>query len=161
VIREYGEERFAGRIASRIVQTRQQSPIATTTELAEIIKSAIPAPARRDGPHPARRTFQALRIEVNAELEGLEQAIIDAHDLLAPKGRMCIITFHSLEDRIVKNVFRKLERPCTCPPKAPVCTCGKKPTAIILTRKPFVAAEQELEENTRARSAKLRGIEKR
>ena len=160
VIREYGEERFAGRVASRIVQKRQQAPIATTTELAEIIKAAIPAPTRRDGPHPARRTFQALRIEVNGELEGLEKAIRDAHDLLAPKGRMCIITFHSLEDRIVKNVFRSLERPCTCPPKAPVCTCGKKPTVTILTKKPCVAAEEELTENSRSRSAKLRAIEK-
>ncbi len=160
IIREYGEERFAGRVAGAIVKERERAAIETTTQLAQIIKAAIPAANRREGPHPARRTFQALRIEVNGELEELGQAILQAHSLLRPGGRMCVITFHSLEDRIVKTVFRTLEHPCTCPPKAPVCTCGKKPTAKVLTRKPIIAGEDELEQNPRARSAKLRAIER-
>ena len=160
VIRDYGEERFAFRVANRIVKERAAKPIETTTELAEIIKSAIPASNRREGPHPARRTFQALRIEVNGELAGLTEAIDSVESILAPKGRMAVITFHSLEDRIVKQAFKKYENPCTCDPRAPICTCGKKPTAKILTKKPIVADEQELEYNSRSRSAKLRGIEK-
>ncbi len=160
VIRDYGEERFAMRIASAIIRARETEPIETTTALADIIKYAIPAPARRDGPHPARRTFQALRIEVNGELAGLNTAIEEAHALLAPGGRLCVITFHSLEDRIIKTAFRRFENPCSCPPKAPICTCGKKPTARVLTKKPVIAGEAELQENPRARSAKLRAIEK-
>ncbi len=160
VIWEYGEERFAARIAARIVRERERAPIETTTQLAETIKQAIPAANRRTGPHPARRTFQALRIEVNGELEGLGQALNDAHDLLNPGGRMCVITFHSLEDRIVKKAFQSWENPCICPPKSPVCVCGRKPTARLITRKPLVPSEEELERNPRARSAKLRGIER-
>lgn len=158
LIGAYGEERFAVRIAKRIVAGREQEPIQTTTQLVRIIKEAIPAAARRDGPHPARRTFQALRIEVNGELDNLKQAIQDAHDLLAPGGRLIIITFHSLEDRIVKQAFKQFALPCVCDPRAPVCSCGKVPTARVLTSKPVVAGEQELKENTRARSAKLRAI---
>ena len=158
IIRDYGEERFASRIAAFIAEAREKAPIETTTELAEIIKNAIPAAARRTGPHPAKRTFQALRIEVNGELEGLEGAIKNAASLLAPDGVMCVITFHSLEDRIVKNVFRELKDPCTCPPSAPICICGKKPIAEILTGKPITASDEELENNPRSRSAKLRAI---
>lgn len=160
VIRDYGEERFSFRVANRIVKERATKPIETTTELAEIIKAAIPAANRREGPHPARRTFQALRIEVNGELNGLTEALDSAESLLAPGGRMAVITFHSLEDRIVKQAFKRYENPCVCDPRAPICTCGKKPTSKILTRKPIVADEQELEQNPRSRSAKLRGIEK-
>ena len=160
VIRDYGEERFASRIARSIAREREAAPIETTTKLAEIIKAAIPAAARRDGPHPARRTFQALRIEVNGELEGLEAAVRNAADMLAPDGVLCVITFHSLEDRIVKNVFRELKDPCICPPSAPVCVCGRKPQAEILTNKPLTASEEELERNPRSRSAKLRAIRK-
>lgn len=158
VIGAYGEERFAVRIAKHIVASREQEPIQTTTQLARIVKEAIPAAARRDGPHPARRTFQSLRIEVNGELDGLEQAVRDAHDLLAPGGRLVVITFHSLEDRIVKQSFKQFANPCTCDPKAPVCSCGKEPTVRILTAKPVIAGEEELKENSRARSAKLRAI---
>ncbi|MBO4562277.1 MAG: 16S rRNA (cytosine(1402)-N(4))-methyltransferase RsmH [Clostridia bacterium] len=158
IIRDYGEERFAYRIANAIAEAREKAPIETTTELAEIIKAAIPAPARREGPHPARRTFQALRIEVNSELAGLAEAVKNAAMLLSPGGVMCVITFHSLEDRIVKNVFRELKDPCTCPPSAPICICGKKPIAEILTPKPITADEDELLSNPRARSAKLRAI---
>ena len=158
IIRDYGEERFASRIAAFIAEAREKAPIETTTQLAEIIKNAIPAAARRTGPHPAKRTFQALRIEVNGELEGLGNAIRNAASLLEPDGVMCVITFHSLEDRIVKNVFRELKDPCTCPPSAPVCICGKKPIAEILTGKPITASEEELENNPRSRSAKLRAI---
>ncbi|MCE5236744.1 MAG: 16S rRNA (cytosine(1402)-N(4))-methyltransferase RsmH [Clostridiaceae bacterium] len=160
VIREYGEERYASRVASFIVKEREKKPLDSTTELAALIKSAIPAAARREGPHPARRTFQALRIEVNGELEGLKAAIDDAHDLLAPNGVLAVITFHSLEDRIVKLCFRGYENPCTCDPRAPMCTCGKKPTARILTKKPLVADEGEQLENPRSRSAKLRAVRK-
>lgn len=158
IIRDYGEERFAGRIASAIAAKREQAPITTTTELAEIIKSAIPAAARREGPHPARRSFQAIRIEVNGELDGLEKAVRDAAMLLNPGGVLAVITFHSLEDRIVKNLFRELKDPCTCPKSAPICTCGKKPLAEILTGKPVTASPEEVENNPRARSAKLRAI---
>jgi 16S rRNA (cytosine1402-N4)-methyltransferase len=158
VIRDYGEERFASRIANFIAAAREKAPIETTSELAAIIKNAIPAAARREGPHPARRTFQALRIEVNGELEGLGEAIKNAAGLLEPDGVLCVITFHSLEDRIVKNVFRELKNPCTCPPSAPICICGKKPIAEILTAKPITASGEELERNPRSRSAKLRAI---
>lgn len=160
VIREYGEERYASRVASFIVKEREKKPLDSTTELAALIKSAIPAAARREGPHPARRTFQALRIEVNGELEGLKAAIDDAHDILAPNGVLAVITFHSLEDRIVKQSFRGYENPCTCDPRAPMCTCGKKPTARILTKKPLIADETEQIENPRSRSAKLRAVQK-
>lgn len=160
VISDYGEERFAFRIAKRIAEEREKAPIETTVALAEIIKSAIPAAARREGPHPARRTFQAIRIEVNSELAGLETALRDAVDLLSPGGVLAVITFHSLEDRIVKNLFRELHDPCTCPPSAPICICGKKPTVEILTGKPVTACEEELEANPRARSAKLRAVRK-
>ena len=160
IIRDYGEERFASRIANAIAAARERARIETTTELADIIKSAIPAAARREGPHPARRTFQAIRIEVNSELEGLEEAVRSAAMLLNPGGRLCVITFHSLEDRIVKNLFRELKDPCTCPPSAPVCICGRKPLAKILTNKPITASEEETSINPRARSAKLRAIER-
>lgn len=155
---EYGEEKFSAKIAARIVERRKEQPIETTTELAELIKGAIPAKFRNEPQHPARRCFQAIRIAVNGELDGLNDAIVSAHDLLNPGGRLAILTFHSLEDRIVKNAFRTFENPCTCPKSAPVCICGKKPTAKVLTRHPLVASEQEQKENSRATSAKLRAI---
>ena len=155
---EYGEEKFSAKIARRIVERRAESPIETTTELAELIKGAIPAKFRNEPQHPARRCFQAIRIAVNGELDGLNDAIVSAHDLLKPGGRLAILTFHSLEDRIVKNAFRTFENPCTCPKSAPVCICGKKPTAKVLTRHPLVASEEEQKENLRATSAKLRAI---
>ncbi|MBE5785478.1 MAG: 16S rRNA (cytosine(1402)-N(4))-methyltransferase RsmH [Clostridiales bacterium] len=160
IIRDYGEERYAQRVASAIVRERGKEPLNSTTQLAEIVKLALPAPARREPQHPARRTFQALRIEVNGELNGLEEAIRSAHDLLNPGGILAVITFHSLEDRIVKQTFRNFENPCTCDPRAPMCTCGKTPTAKVLTKKPIVADETELEDNPRAHSAKLRAIKK-
>ena len=155
---EYGEEKFSAKIARRIVERRTVSPIETTTELAELIKSAIPAKFRNEPQHPARRCFQAIRIAVNGELDGLNDAIVSAHDLLKPGGRLAILTFHSLEDRIVKNAFRTFENPCVCPKSAPVCICGRKPTAKVLTRHPLVASEEEQKENSRATSAKLRAI---
>ena len=160
VIRDYGEEKWAARIARFIVQERSVHPIETTSQLVEVIKKAIPASARRDGPHPAKRTFQALRIEVNDELGVLERAIKESVSVLAPGGRLAIITFHSLEDRLVKQTFRKLENPCTCPPSSPVCVCGKKPVIRVITRKPVVPSEEEIESNPRARSSKLRIAEK-
>lgn len=160
VIFKYGEERWAKRIAQFIVEARKQKPIETTFELVDIIKKAVPKGARKDGPHPAKRTFQAIRIEVNGELEILEKTIDDMTELLNPGGRLCIITFHSLEDRIVKNAFRKQENPCTCPPEFPVCVCGKKSLAKVITRKPILPSEEELEENHRSRSAKLRILER-
>lgn len=160
IIREYGEERYASRVANAIVREREKAPLDSTVRLAEIVKLALPAPARRESQHPARRTFQALRIEVNGELAGLSQALTDAHDLLRSGGVLAVITFHSLEDRITKQTFRTFENPCTCDPRAPMCTCGKTPTAKALTKKPIVADETELEENPRARSAKLRAIRK-
>ena len=160
IIREYGEERYASRVANAIVREREKAPLDSTVRLAEIVKLALPAPARREPQHPARRTFQALRIEVNGELAGLSQALMDAHDLLRSGGVLAVITFHSLEDRITKQTFRTFENPCTCDPRAPMCTCGKTPTAKALTKKPIVADETELEENPRARSAKLRAIRK-
>ena len=160
IIRDYGEERYAAKVASAIVREREREPINNTTKLADIIKYAIPAANRREGPHPARRTFQAIRIEVNGELAELDKAIRGAHDLLNPGGVMAVITFHSLEDRIVKQAFKIFEHPCTCDPKAPICTCGKKPTAEILTKKPIVPGADELEYNPRSRSSKLRAIKK-
>lgn len=160
IIREYGEERYAMRVANAIVREREKAPLDSTVRLAEIVKRAMPAPAWREQQHPARRTFQALRIEVNGELAGLSDALTDAHDLLRSGGVFAVITFHSLEDRIVKQAFKTFENPCTCDPRAPICTCGKKPTARMLTKKPIVAEEAELKENPRARSAKLRAIQK-
>ena len=160
IIREYGEERYAMRVADAIVREREKAPLDSTVGLADIVKHAMPAPARREQQHPARRTFQALRIEVNGELAGLSDALTDAHDLLRSGGVLAVITFHSLEDRIVKQAFKTFENPCTCDSRAPICTCGKKPTARMLTKKPIVAGEAELKENPRARSAKLRAIQK-
>lgn len=160
VIFHYGEERWAKRIAQFIVQARKDKPIQTTAELVNIIKKAVPKGARKDGPHPAKRTFQAIRIEVNGELAVLEKAIADSIPLLALGGRLCIITFHSLEDRIVKNAFRLMENPCVCPSVFPVCMCGKKPLGKVVTRKPILPSERELENNHRSRSAKLRVIER-
>ncbi|MEI3416148.1 MAG: 16S rRNA (cytosine(1402)-N(4))-methyltransferase RsmH [Christensenellaceae bacterium] len=155
VIYEYGEERYGARIADAIIRHR---PIETTLELAEIIKQAIPAASRRTGPHPAKRTFQALRIEVNDEIGSLQRALEDMIDVLSPGGVLSVITFHSLEDRIVKNTFRTAEHPCTCPPEFPQCICGKKSKGRVLTRKPILPSEEELERNPRARSAKLRAF---
>lgn len=160
IIFSYGEERFARRVAAAIVKRRQEKPIETTTELSEIIKQAFPAAARFGDKHPAKRTFQAIRIEVNGELDGLETAIRDFVDVLKPKGRLAVITFHSLEDRIVKNTFADLTKGCTCPKDFPVCVCGNKPTVKLVNRKPILAGDQELQENNRAHSAKLRVIEK-
>lgn len=159
VIFTYGEERWARRIAQFIVKERGAKPIETTGELVDIIKKAVPKGARKDGPHPAKRTFQAIRIEVNGELEVLQRAIDDVAARLAVGGRLCIITFHSLEDRIVKEAFRKQENPCICPPQFPVCVCGKKPLGRVITRKPILPSKEELEENPRSRSAKLRVLE--
>lgn len=159
VIFTYGEERWARRIAQFIVKEREAKPIETTGELVDIIKKAVPKGARKNGPHPAKRTFQAIRIEVNGELEVLQRAIDDVAARLAVGGRLCIITFHSLEDRIVKEAFRKQENPCICPPQFPVCVCGKKPLGRVITRKPILPSKEELEENPRSRSAKLRVLE--
>jgi 16S rRNA (cytosine1402-N4)-methyltransferase len=160
IIREFGEENWASRIAEFIVQRRNEKRIETTGELVEIIKAAIPSSARREGPHPAKRTFQALRIAVNDELGILSKAIEDGVSLLKPGGRFLIITFHSLEDRIVKNEFNKYINPCTCPSNFPVCVCGKKKLAEAVTRKPIVPSKGELEANPRSRSAKLRVLKK-
>ncbi len=159
IIRDYGEDPFAKNIAKHIAQARAQKPIETTFELNEIIKAAIPAKMRANG-HPSKQTFQAIRIECNRELEVLKNALDDLIDLLNPGGRICIITFHSLEDRIVKNAFRKNENPCTCPPGFPVCTCGKVSKGSVITRKPILPGEKELSENNRSKSAKLRVFEK-
>lgn len=161
VIRNYGEDRFAKNIAKHIVRARQEKPIETTGELIDVIKAAIPAKVRAVGGHPAKRTFQAIRIELNHELEVLEHSIDLMIDLLTPGGRLSIITFHSLEDRIVKNRFRTNEKPCICPPDFPVCVCGRTSKGRVITRKPILPGEKELEENSRAKSAKLRVFEKR
>lgn len=161
IIWEYGEERWSRRIAQFIARARSQAPIQTTGQLVEIIKAAIPAGARREGGHPARRTFQAIRIAVNDELGVLERGLEGALQVLKPGGRLAVITFHSLEDRIVKQTFARWVKPCTCPPEIPVCVCGKVPLAEHVTRKPVKASAQELEQNPRARSATLRAIEKR
>lgn len=160
VISCYGEERWASRIAKFIVNEREKVSIKTTFELVDIIKAAIPLSARKDGPHPAKRTFQAIRIEVNGELKILENAVRDGVSLLKKGGRMSIITFHSLEDRIVKNTFSALEKGCTCPKEFPVCVCGNKPSVKNVFRKPLVPSDNELSENPRSRSSKLRTVEK-
>ena len=156
---DYGEEKWSKRIAEFICEKRKTKPVETTFELVEIIKAAIPKKARMEGGHPAKRTFQAIRIEVNHELEVLERNINDMIDLLNPGGRFCIITFHSLEDRIVKKAFRTAQNPCTCPPDFPVCVCGKKPKGKMVYRKPVLPSDEELEENPRSKSAKLRIFE--
>lgn len=156
IIRDYGEDRFAKNIAKHIVKARAEKNIETTNELTEIIKNAIPAKVRKTGGHPAKRTFQAIRIELNKELEVLENTLDEMIDLLNEGGHLSIITFHSLEDRIVKSNFRKNENPCICPPEFPVCVCGKKSKGKVVTRKPILPSEKELEENSRSKSAKLR-----
>ena len=161
IIKDYGEERFASRIANLIVEKRAEHPIETTTELADIVSAAIPAPVRKkEAQNPARRTFQAIRIEVNGELDSIEPAIRDAASRLRPGGRMAVITFHSLEDRITKDVFRSLASGCTCPPEFPVCVCGKTPDIKLLSKKPIIPSDEEMAENPRSRSAKLRTAEK-
>ncbi len=161
ILWEYGEERFAGRIASAICEAREKEPIETTAELAELVSRAIPAAQRqKEAQHPARRTFQAIRIEVNGELDAIGPSLTDAAERMNPGGRMAVITFHSLEDRIVKDTFRKLATGCTCPPEFPVCVCGGKPKIRLLSKKPITPPEAEQEENPRSRSAKLRIAEK-
>lgn len=160
IIRDYGEDRFAKNIAKQIVRQRNEAPIKTTFELVSVIKGAIPARMREKGGHPAKQTFQAIRIELNEELSILEKSLSRMIDALSPKGRIAVITFHSLEDRIVKEVFRKAENPCTCPPDFPVCVCGNKPKGRIVTRHPVSASEEENERNPRAHSAHLRVFER-
>lgn len=160
IIKEYGEERWAKRIARFIVENRQSKRIGTTGELVGIIKKAVPAGARREGPHPAKRTFQALRIAVNDELNRFAQTLRDTVDILKPGGRVCVISFHSLEDRITKEVFRDLAKDCICPPELPVCRCNKQKQVDIITSKPVLPGAQEIEDNPRARSAKLRAARK-
>lgn len=160
VIRDYGEEQFAKNIARHIAAARKDRPIETTGELNEIIKAAIPAKMRAAGGHPSKRTFQAIRIECNRELEVLKSALDELIGLLSPGGRLCVITFHSLEDRIVKTAFRNSEKPCTCPPDFPVCVCGRVSQGRVVTRKPVLPSEEEISENKRAGSAKLRVFEK-
>lgn len=161
IIKDYGEEKWASRIAKFIVEARKEKPIISTGELVEIIKAAIPAKARREGPHPAKRTFQAIRIEVNEELGHLQNAVKDFCDVLNPGGRLCIISFHSLEDRIVKEYFNDRLNPCTCPKEFPICVCKKKTDMIKVTGKPILPSDEEIEANPRSRSAKLRIIEKK
>ena len=161
IIRDYGEDRFAKNIAKHIVMERAKAPVRTTLQLAEIVKQAIPAKLREGGGHPAKRTFQAIRIEVNRELDILRNSVDGLIDFLNPGGRLCIITFHSLEDRIVKGAFRTAENPCICPKDFPVCVCGRKPKGRVVTRKPITAGVEELSENPRAHSAKLRIFEKK
>ncbi len=160
ILREYGEEKFAYKIARNIEKHRETAPIETTFQLVEIIKESIPAPARREGGHPAKRSFQAIRIAVNSELDHLSLCLDRAFDCLAPGGRFAIITFHSLEDRMVKQKFADMARGCICPPDFPVCVCGHKPTARLVSRKPILPSEEELAENNRSHSAKLRVCEK-
>lgn len=160
VIRTYGEDKFANNIAKHIVSARQNGPIKTTFELVEVIKAAIPMKIQKTMGHPAKQTFQAIRIELNGELRVLSESLQDMIELLNPGGRLCIITFHSLEDRIVKNIFKTNENPCTCPSDFPVCVCGKKPTGRVITKKPILPTDREMEENSRSRSAKLRIFEK-
>ena len=160
ILYEYGEERYAPQIAAAIVRRRQQRPIETTLELVDVIRSAMPPQALREKQHPAKRSFQAIRIAVNDELASVSRLMHDAIDRLNPGGRLAVITFHSLEDRIVKNAMQAAAKGCTCPPEFPVCICGKKPKVRVLTRKPIVSGAQELAENPRARSAKLRVVEK-
>lgn len=160
IIKDYGEDRFARNIAKHIVSAREKAPINTTFELNEIIKAAIPAKVRQTGGHPSKRTFQAIRIELNKELDVLKNTLEQMIDLLNPEGRICIITFHSLEDRIVKNIFKDCENPCICPPQFPVCVCGKKSKGQVVTRKPIIPSEEELEYNKRSKSSKLRVFER-
>ncbi len=160
IIRDYGEDKFANNIAKHIVAARQKKPIETTYELNDIIKAAIPAKMRAEGGHPSKRTFQAIRIECNRELDVLKNSLEEMIRFLNPGGRICIITFHSLEDRIVKSMFKKQENPCTCPPGFPVCTCGKVSLGKVITRKPILPSEEELEVNSRSKSAKLRIFER-
>ena len=160
IIRDYGEDKFAKNIAKHIVQERAKKPIETTGELTEIIRASIPMKVQVTGGHPAKRTFQAIRIELNKELEVLQNNLDDMIDLLNPGGRICIITFHSLEDRIVKTNFKRNENPCTCPSDFPVCVCGKKSKGKVVTRKPILPSEEELEVNSRSKSAKLRVFER-
>jgi len=160
IIRDYGEDKFAANIAKHIVMAREEKPIETTLELAEIVKAAIPMKFRKQGGHPAKQTFQAIRIELNRELTVLSETLMDMIDLLNPSGRICIITFHSLEDRIVKNIFKDAQDPCTCPKSFPVCVCGKVSKGTVVTRKPIVPSDEELEENPRSKSAKLRVFER-
>ena len=160
IIRDYGEDRFAKNIAKHIVAARQEKPIETTGQLNEVIRAAIPQKVRATGGHPSKRTYQAIRIELNRELEVLQDNLDDMIDLLNEDGRICIITFHSLEDRIVKSNFKKNENPCTCPKNFPVCVCGKKSKGRVITRKPILPTEEELEVNSRSKSAKLRVFEK-
>ena len=160
IIKDYGEDKFAKNIAKHIVLARKEKPLETTKELSEVIKRAIPMKVKAKGGHPAKKTFQAIRIEVNQELTVLKESIDKMIDLLKPNGRICIITFHSLEDRIVKTKFRENENPCTCPPNFPVCVCGKKSKGKVITRKPIIPSEDEIEENKRAKSSKLRIFER-
>lgn len=160
IIRDYGEDKFAKNIAKHIVRAREEKEIETTGELTDIIKAAIPAKVRMGGGHPAKRTFQAIRIELNQELQVLEDSLEDMIHLLNPGGRICIITFHSLEDRIVKNIYKKSENPCTCPSDFPVCICGKRPLGKVVTKRPVVPTEEEIEYNPRSKSAKLRVFER-
>lgn len=160
VIKDYGEEQFAKNIAKHIVNARKDKPIETTGELNEIIKAAIPAKMRATGGHPSKKTFQAIRIECNRELEVLRDSLDDLIDMLNPEGRICIITFHSLEDRIVKSAFRKNENPCTCPPDFPVCVCGQVSKGRVVSRKPILPSEEETAANKRSKSAKLRVFER-
>ncbi len=161
ILWDYGEERYARNIVDRILKEREIAPITTTTQLVDIIRASIPAKARNAGGHPAKRTFQALRIEVNHELDVLTDSIDAMIDRLAPGGRLCIITFQSLEDRIVKNQFKKNEDPCTCPPEFPVCVCGKESKGRVITRKPILPSADELAQNKRSKSAKLRIFERK
>lgn len=160
IISLYGEERFAGRIAAAIVRQREQAPIETTLQLADVIKSAMPAAARKEKQHPAKRTFQAIRIQVNGELSAVETAVEDGIECLRPGGRIAVISFHSLEDRIVKHIFQRAAQGCVCPKEFPVCVCGNRPRLRIITKSPVTAAQAEQEANPRARSAKLRVAEK-
>ncbi len=160
IIRDYGEDKFAKNIARHIVAQREKKPIETTFELNEIIKASIPAKVRMKGGHPSKKTFQAIRIELNKELEVLSDSLNDMIDFLNPGGRMCVITFHSLEDRIVKTIMKNNENPCTCPPSFPVCVCGKKSKGRVITRKPIVPSQAELDENSRSKSSKLRIFER-
>lgn len=161
IIRDFGEDKSAKNIAKHICQARTKKPIETTFELTEVIKAAIPMKVRATGGHPAKKTFQAIRIELNHELDVLQESLDEMIDLLNENGRLCIITFHSLEDRIVKTIFRKNENPCICPPNFPVCMCGKKSKGKVITRKPIIPSEEEMEENPRSKSAKLRVFMKR
>ena len=160
VIRDYGEDKFAKNIAKHIAAARAKKPIETTGELTEIIRGAIPAKVRMNGGHPAKKTFQAIRIELNKELEVLKDSLDDMIDLLKPGGRICVITFHSLEDRIVKTIFKTNENPCTCPSNFPVCVCGNKPKGRLVVKKPIVPGEEELTKNKRSKSSKLRVFER-